>query len=144
MNLELIKQINEYVIESLLEAEEQEILSCIDSPDYPSSQDIGEASQRIRSAIQESKRLRLAERKAAFAAHQANQADASEDSKRRTAAEMVADIAKALQKRDNVPEGLLLAFREQQDNATDEDVARIWRDLVALGLIDPDDTDSER
>ncbi|AXS84540.1 hypothetical protein [Marinobacter sp. Arc7-DN-1] len=144
MNFELIKQINEYVTESLLEAEEQEILSCIDSPDYPSSQDISEASQLIQSAIQESKRRRLAERQAAFAAHQASHADSSEGSRRRTASEMVADIAKALQNRDNVPQGLLLAFREQQNNATDEDVARIWRDLVALGLIEPDDTDSDR
>lgn len=143
MSLEFIKRINEYISESVLEAEDQEILSCIDSPSYPSNRDIAKASKRIQIAIQDSKRRRLAEKKAAFAAHKASQQGTSKRAERRTASAMIADIAKALQNSDSVPEGILLAFREQQDNASDEDIERIWQSLVDLGLIDPDEKDSK-
>jgi hypothetical protein len=51
MTLEFIKQINEYVIDSIIEASDEEILACVGSDDYPSQQDIYQARTVITQAI---------------------------------------------------------------------------------------------
>ncbi|MEZ0122111.1 MAG: hypothetical protein AB9Q23_09955 [Candidatus Reddybacter sp.] len=141
MNLGFIKQINEYVIESLLEANDDDILSMVDSPDYPTSDDITTASQRIQQAIQEDKHKRLEQKKAEFAAYKISQASAFKALLQRPVATMISDIVAAMQNADDMPEGILVAFREQQESASDEDIALIWQSLVELGLIDSYDND---
>lgn len=142
MTLKFIQQINEYVIGSIFEANDQEVLSRIDSSGYPTSDDIANATQLIQQVIQEEKRRRLTKRKAEFAAYKASQEFTQVSAERRSVSAMIADIATALQNKDEVPQGILLAFRDQQDHASDEDIVRIWESLVELGLIDPDDKDS--
>lgn len=143
MNLEFVKQINEYVIESLLEANDEDILSKVDTPNYPTSEDITTASQLIQQAIQEDKRKRLEQKKAEFAAYNVSQESTFETLLRRPVTNMIADIVAAMQNTDEIPEGILVAFREQQEDASDEDIALIWQSLVELGLIDPNDNDQE-
>ena len=142
MNLGFIKQINEYVIESLLEANDDDILSMVDSPNHPTSEDIARASHLIQQAIQEDKRKRLEQKKAEFAAYKISQEGASEELLQRPVATMISNIVAAMQNNTHdIPEGILVAFREQQESASDEDIALIWQSLVELGLIDPDDND---
>ncbi|TNE75241.1 MAG: hypothetical protein EP334_10675 [Gammaproteobacteria bacterium] len=141
MNLEFVKQINEYVIESLLEATDEDILSNVGSPNYPTSEDITTASQLIQQAIQEDKRKRLEQKKAEFAAYNISKEITSKVLLRRPITNMIADIVAAMQNTNEIPEGVLVAFREQQEDASDEDIALIWQNLVELGLIDPNDND---
>lgn len=141
MSREFLKQINEYVIESYLEASDNDILSMVDSPDYPSSDDISTTSQIIRQAIQEDKRKRLEKKKAEFAAYTIRQETTDETLSHRSLGTMISDIVAAMQNTDAIPKGILVAFREQQEHASDEDIAQIWQSLVELGLIDPNDND---
>lgn len=141
MSREFIKQINEYVIESLLDTSDDEILSMVDSPGYPTSEEIAVAAQLIQHSLKEEKRRRLEQKKAEFAAHKLHQVSAFEALLRRSVGTMISDIVTAIQKTDAIPEGILLAFREQQENASDDDIARIWQSLVELGLIEPYDDD---
>lgn len=143
MSREFLKQINEYVIESYLEASDIDILSMVDSPDYPSSEDISTASQIIRQAIQEDKRKRLEKKKAEFAAYKIRQETTDETLSHRSLDIMISDIVAAMQNTDAIPKGILVAFREQQEHASDEDIAQIWQSLVKLGLIDPNDNDND-
>lgn len=141
INLQFIKQINEYVIESLLDEKDDEILSMVDSPDYPTSDDISLASKLIRQAIQEDKRKRLEKKKAEFDAYKATQDKSLKELRQNSIASMITDIVNAIQNPKNIPEGILVAFREQQTKASDEDIVQIWQSLVELGLIDPNDND---
>lgn len=135
MNLEFIKQINEYIIESLIEARDDEILSLIDAPTYPSSKDIATASLLIEVTIKQSQRNRLERKKAEFTAYKSRQKQI--EPLHRPVTKMISDIVATMQNTDNIPEGILLAFREQQESVSDEDIALIWQSLVELGLIDP-------
>ena len=57
---------------------------------------------------------------------------------------MIRDIVDALQnKADSVPQGILMAFRNQQEQADESSIHEIWSDLVNLGLITPDDSGDE-
>jgi hypothetical protein len=141
MNREFIKQINEYVIQSLLEANDDDILSLVDTPGYPTSEEIAFTSRRIQQAIKEDKHKRLEHKKAEFAAYNIRQKTAFDALSHRSVGTMISDIVAAMQNTDAIPKGLLVAFREQQEHASDEDIALIWQSLVELGLIDPNDND---
>ena len=140
MNLNFIKQINEYVIESILEASDADILSMIDSLDYPTSEDITTASQIIKPALKEDKRKRLERKKSEFYAYKEKN-DSNLSALQRQVGTMISDIVAAIQRNGDVPEGIIMAFRNQQTSASDEDIAKIWQDLVELGLINPGDND---
>ncbi len=73
MTLEFIKQINEYVIDSIIEASDEEILACVGSDDYPSQQDIYQARTVITQAIKKQRQLRLSQQRAAFQAYKQEQ-----------------------------------------------------------------------
>lgn len=143
INLEFVKQVNEYVIESILEASEEEILSLIDSLNYPTSEEIAATSQLVQQAIQLEKRRRLERNKAEFAAYEKSRENAIKLLQNRPVASMIADIVSTMQKGDGIPQGVLLAFREQQESTSDEDIALIWQSLVELGLIDPYEDDNK-
>ena len=51
---------------------------------------------------------------------------------------MLGDIVQAMQGSEHVPNGLLIAFREQSANqaASEEDIKEIWESLYQLGLIE--------
>ena len=45
----------------------------------------------------------------------------------------------AMQNQEKVPKGIILAFREQGQNGSEDDIKEIWQNLVELGLIDSGD-----
>lgn len=143
INLEFIKQVNEYVIESILEASEEDILSLIDSHNYPTSEEIAATSQLVQQAIQGEKRRRLERNRAEFVAYEKSRENAIKLLQSRPVASMIADIVSTMQKGDGIPQGVLMAFREQQESTSDEDIALIWQSLVELGLIDPYEDDNK-
>ena len=141
MTLAFIKQINEYVIDSIIEASDEEILACVGSDGYPSQQDIYQARTVITQAIKEQRQLRLSQQRAAFQAYKQEQEVAQNAPPKRTIPEMLSDIVAAMQNQDKVPEGVILTFREQGQGGSENDIVEIWQNLVELGLIDPNDTD---
>ncbi len=140
MTLAFIKQINEYIIEATLEASEEEILASIGDPGYPSRQDIHQAHAAITQAVKEQRQYRLAQEKAAFQSYKQEQKGMQNTPPKRTIPEMLSDIVAAMQHKDKVPKGIILAFREQEQEGSEDDIVRIWQNLVELGLIDPDKT----
>lgn len=141
MTLAFIKQINEYVIDATLEASDEEILACVGSHGYPSQQDIHRARSVITQAIKEQRQYRLSQQRAAFQAYKQEQKATQNLPPKRSIPEMLSDIVAAMQNQNKVPEGLILAFREQGQGGSEGDIIEIWQNLVELGLIDPNDTD---
>lgn len=139
MTLAFIKQINEYVIDATIEAGDEEILACIGSDGYPTQQHIREALSIITQAVNEQRRLRLSRRKAAFQAYKQDFEIAQNTPPKRSIPEMLSDIVTAMQNQSKVPEGIILAFREQGKGGSEDDIFEIWQNLVELGLIDPGD-----
>lgn len=139
MTLEFIKQINEYVIDATVEASDEEILASIGSDGYPSQQDIHQARMMITQAVREQRQYRLSQQKRAFQAYKQEQKVGQNISHKRTIPEMLSDVVAVMQNQDKVPEGLILAFREQGQDGSEDDIVEIWQNLVELGLIDPND-----
>ena len=142
MTLAFIKQINEYAIEATIEASDEEILACVDSDGYPSQQDIYQARTVITQTIKEQRQLRLSQQREAFQVYKQEQNVAQDAPPKRTIPEMLSNIVVAMQNQDKVPEGIILAFREQGQSGSEDDIFEIWQNLVELGLIDPNDTQS--
>ena len=143
MTLIFIKQINEYVIDATLEASDEEILASIGSDGYPSQQDIHLARTTITQAVKKQRQYRLSQQKAAFQAYKQEQKGVQNFSPKRSISEMLSDIVTAMQSQDKVPEGIILAFREQGQKGSEDNIVKIWQNLVELGLIDPTDTDEK-
>lgn len=140
MTLAFIKQINEYVIDATIEASDEEILACIGGEGYPSQQDIHQARAVITQAVKEQRRYRLSQQRAAFQAYKQEQNVTQNAPANRSIPEMLSDIVAAMQNQDKVPEGIILAFREQGQGGSEDDIVEIWQNLVELGLIDPSGT----
>jgi hypothetical protein len=144
MTLAFIKQINEYVIDATLEASDEEILSTIGDNGYSSQDDINHARSLIAQAVKEQRAYRLAQKKIAFQAYKQKQKNILDNcATKRSIPEMLSDIVAAIQNMDTVPNGIILAFREQGQDGGEDDIKGIWKNLVELGLIDPDDTDNQ-
>ena len=141
MTLEFIKQINQYVIDSILEASDEEILASVGDTGYPSQQDIHQARATITRAVNEQRQYRLYQQKAAFQAYKQEQKSVRNTLPKKSVSEMLSDIVDAMQNEDRVPEGIILAFRGQGQRENEDDIVKIWQNLVELGLIDPNGTD---
>ena len=141
MTLEFIKQINEYVIDTILEADDEEILASVGRAGYPTRHDVQQACTSITQAIREYRVNRLSQQQSLFEAHKQNQKNVQSASKKKSISEMLSDIVSAIQNQDEVPEGIILAFREQGKEGSEGDIATIWHNLVELDLIDPNDID---
>lgn len=141
MSLEFIKQINDFVIDSYMDASDEEILSLLDRPDYPTRAQVSGALEMIQRSIKSENRSRLEQKRAEFTAHKIKKQQSITSLLNKPIASMIADIATAMQKTDEVPEGLLIAFRNQE-NSSDEDIVKLWQDLADLGLIDSQDENS--
>lgn len=139
MTLAFIKQINEYVIEATMEASDEEILACIDSNGFPSHQDILKVSEMITLAVKEQRQSRLTQQKVAFQAYKQGQKTTRNLSSGRSIPKMLSDIVGAMQNQNDLPQGITLAFREQSQDGSEDDIHKIWQSLVELGLIDPND-----
>lgn len=139
MKLAFIKQINEYVIDATMEASDEEILATIGDSEHPSQDDIHQARMLITLAVKEQRQYRFFKKKAGFQAYKQEQKSVHNIPAKRSIPEMLSDIVGAMQNQDKVPEGIILAFREQGPNGSDDDIKEIWQNLVELGLIDSND-----
>lgn len=138
MSLEFIKQLNEFVIDSLLNATDDEILSLLDTPDYPTQAEVGSALEIVKQSIKKENNRRLEQAKTEFANHKLVRNQSITSQSRKSIASMLGDIVAAMQRTDEVPEGMLMAFRNQE-SSSDEDIIQMWQDLVDLGLIKSQD-----
>ncbi|EGG98313.1 Secreted protein Hcp [gamma proteobacterium IMCC2047] len=142
MTLAFIKQINEYVIDAIMEASDEEILKGVGDNGCPSQEDIHHAQKMIGQAVKERRQYTLAQKKAAFHAYKQEQKYIQIAPIKRPVSGMLSDIVAAMQNKDKVPKGIILAFREQGQDGSEDDIMEIWQNLVELGLIDPNDTDN--
>jgi hypothetical protein len=132
--------ISNLIDESILETSDDDILGNLNTKGYPKIEDIAQAKSNISLLIAKSRSNRLQSTKQDFLNWKKSK-DQSVKHKVKSIDEMVADIVAAMtSKPDNVPEGLLIAFRDQDENTSDEDIESLWSDLVTLDLITPKDT----
>jgi len=140
MSLEFIKQMNEYVIDATMTQSDEDILSTVGKYDAPGWDTIRAAHSIVIQAVIDSRQSRLEKKKSEFLAAKEHQKSALKlFSVNKTVPEMLADIVKAMQNKEKVPDGLLMAFREQGQNGSEDDIKDIWQSLVQLGLIEPSD-----
>lgn len=141
MSIQLLREMNELVIEADIERPDNEILSLLGLNGFPTFGQLSELQAALSNAITLNRAERLNRAKSEFSKH-------FEDSKRKfissrslSMMDMLQDIVKAMQDPNKVPEGLLLAFREQSQNqeASEDDIREIWESFARLGLIDPDE-----
>jgi len=140
MSVSFVKEINDIIADAILESPEEEILSNIGKTGYPSWENVREAKKLAAQAVAESRASRLERVKASYVKDKVNR-DVERTAKPLTknVNQMIADIVQAMQsKGDSIPNGLLVAFREQNKQGSEQDIKEIWENLVSLGLIDPD------
>lgn len=139
MNTLFFKQINELIIEA--DFEDDNITASIGEEGFPTADEILQIKGFVSEAIDESRKLRLERIKASFNQNRENKSKKMTSVQvGRSLQEMLGDIVKAMQSPEQVPNGLLIAFREQSANqaASEEDIKEIWESLYQLGLIDID------
>ena len=141
MRIEFLKEINELIIDSTLDESDEVVLGSIGKANYPTIQDIESAKLTVNKAIASFNKEKLENKRAEFEAHKASQMEQDLSSNSKTIPQMLGDIVAALRNEDKVPEGLLLAFREQSQGGSEEDLKELWISLVQLGLIDIKDDD---
>lgn len=140
MTIAFIMQINEYVINATLEASDEAILASVGSDGYPSPQEVQQACATITQAINKKRANRLSHQQFAFEEYKKNRKSIQDAPQRRSIPEMLSDIVSAIQNQDKaVPDGIILAFREQGKGGSEEGIIEIWQNLVELGLTGPDD-----
>ena len=140
MSVSFVKEINDLISDAILESSDEEILSNIGKAGYPSWDSIREAKKMVAQAVAERRASRLEQAKASFIKDKAKSSVIRTDKlEAKNINDMIADIVQAMQsKGDSIPNGLLVAFREQSKEGSEQDIKEIWESLVSLGLIDPD------
>jgi len=141
MTVAFLKLVNEYVTDSLFEASEEEIKQFIGRPGFPAQEDLDLVHAHTLEAIRLARSKQLEQTRAEFSVSLKERDDKSSRvaKSKRTVSNMLADIVAAINDRDKVPEGLVIAFREQGKTGSDSDIEKIWQDLVDLGLISPEE-----
>lgn len=143
MTVAFVQMLNEYVIDSLFEADAAEISASIGGNDFPTQEAIDSSRKHMFDAIAESRILLLEKMRTEY--EHANELKAARKSDAiaevRSVPDMLSDIVAALSNGDKTPKGIVLAFRNQGANGDDSDIEKIWQDLVDLGLILPDELD---
>lgn len=137
MSIRFLQHINDLIIET--DTDETEILALVGQDGFLTAQEIEDVKTFIQDAIADNRKARLDQVKADFIRNRAQANKKLADTKRdRSLSDMLGDIVKAIQNTDRVPEGILLAFREQSTNqaASEQDIREIWESLLQLGLID--------
>ena len=135
-----LRSLNELIIQSTLEASDDEISLLIDSPGGILFEKIRSICTGIDAQVKKYRDDRLIKQKQDFIAWQGQQRDSIEKAiSKINIDDMLKDIVAVMTRPDKVPEGLLLAFREQSGTISDEGIFETWKNLVELGLIDPND-----
>lgn len=138
-----LRSLNELIIQSTLEESDEEISSLIDSPHGISYEKIAVIGNDINVQIKKYRDARLKKLKQHFMESQSQQQSSVEKAAAKlTIDSMLKSIAAVMNRSDELPEGLLLAFREQSGQVGDEAIIEAWKNLVELGLIDPNDIEN--
>lgn len=138
-----LRSLNELIIQSTIEASDEEASSLIDSPHGISYEKITAIRNNINVQIKKYRDARLEKLKQDFIESQRQQLLSVEKAAANLTIEsMLRSIAAVMNRSENLPEGLLLAFREQSGQVGDEAIIEAWKNLVELGLIDPNDIEN--
>lgn len=137
MSVTFLEEINELIAQATIEATEEDIKIL-----FESSSDLSLAFQRMNEVISqattENRKSRLNALRSAFTSSKEN--SIRKASATRSIDKMLSDIAMVIKnKSGNIPEGISLAFRNQDVAASDKDIRDLWQKLVDLGLIDMDE-----
>ena len=146
MTISFLRTINEMIVDAVMDADSKDIKNKIGTQGFPTEPEIDAVKANIAAAVQNARQARLAETRVAFESHKRARIHRSHESAEsasqvRSVTEMLSDIVSAINNPDSVPKGILVAFREQGEGGNDEDIRRIWLDLVDLGLVNPDDAE---
>jgi len=137
MTIKFLKQLNDDIIESIIESSDEEILSQIGKENYPTWDDITFAEQTVSEIINKKRIERLEKNKQKFSEFKnKNEKTLNSLISIKSIEELLADIVKGMQNKDKVPNGLLVAFREQSHDGNDDAIREIWKSMVKLKLID--------
>jgi len=137
MNVSFFDEMNELIIESILEASDEEILASIGGEGLPTWNEVQQSHDFIQNSLQTKREERLEANKSkllSFKSAREKLINKLKSSKK--VDEMVGDIVNVIQNKEGVPDGVLIAFREQSKGGSDDDIKDIWENLVRLGLID--------
>lgn len=138
-----LRSLNELIIQSTLEASDEETSSLINSPHGISYEKITAIRKDINVQIKKYRDARLEQLKQEFMESQRQQQSSVEKAAANvTIDSMLRSIAAVMNRSESLPEGLLLAFREQNGQVGDEAIIEAWKNLVELGLIDPNDIEN--
>ena len=137
MSIEFIKSVNEYIIESITDCNDEEYRTCIGKEGYSTHEQIDNVKLFIRNTIREKRNERLSKAKESFQKAKTSTSSLVDKlSNSKPIHEMLIEIVSTIQDTNAVPKGILIAFREQGENGSEDDIRNIWRSLVELGLID--------
>lgn len=138
-----LRSLNELIIQSTLEATEEDISLLIDSPNGISREQISAIRNNINDQIKDYRDARLRKQREEFMASRNQQQRSLQKAAANVSIDsMLKGIAAVMSRPGGVPEGLLLAFREQSGKVGDEAIIEAWNNLVELGIIDPNDTEN--
>ena len=144
MKLNFIESLNELIARSYLEMSDTDVVSLMDEDGVPASEEIGKIQEMLSQQVKASRARQLTLARERFAEKTSRSHKSIGMAPARTIDSMIRDIVDALQNNANsVPQGILMAFRNQQEQADDSSIHEIWNDLVNLGLIIPDDSGDE-
>ncbi len=145
MSAEFLKMINEYIIDSIIECDDDEYLSNIGKDGYSSQEDIDFARSFIQATVRELRQERLNASRERYAQSKSQKSGVLDTiSTTKPLQEMLTQIISVMQSEEQVPDGLLIAFREQGKTGSEEGIRNIWKSLVELGLIDPEKDENSK
>lgn len=141
MSLRLLQELNHLIIEGDIEQSDEDVLAQLGRNGFPSLSQLTALQASLSQAISYSRAERLASAKSAFNQHLVDSKKAFLSFRNLSMSDMLQDIVQAMQNSEKVPDGLLMAFREQSQNqeASEDDIREIWESFVRLGLIDTDE-----
>lgn len=141
MSINLLREINELVVEADIEQPDNEILSRLGLYGFPTLSQLSEIQTALSNAIIVNRAERLNQAKLEYRKRLDDSERRVISSRSLSLADMLQDIVKAMHNPNKVPEGLLVAFREQSQNqeASEDDIREIWESFARLGLIATDE-----
>jgi len=139
MSIAFLEEIDELIAQATIEATEEDIKNSFGaSPEFLLS--LQKINAVINQAVTENRKTRLNALRSAFTSSKENTANIRKISATRSIDKMLSEIAAVIKnKNSSIPEGMILAFRNQGVAASDEDIKNMWHKLVDLGLIDVDE-----
>lgn len=139
MGLQFLEEIEELISEATIDVDAEEILDEIKPDDHVLQEQMQRIDAVLESCVKESRERRLLENRHAFEQSKLLKAATLRSSRaKKTVGEMIADIAHIMGSGRNIPQGLIVEFRELSQGGSDDDIQQIWENLAELGFFDID------